>query len=249
MILVTHRVLQSVKDLGLQLRATGLPGSQMISKNRGDWGMGGDGSGKRGDARPTTDEALALDVRRLVRQGLIKPGGAISVPLRWGDDAALLGQVRVGYDGVRRPDELVLDYRLVDGAGSAGRAVHEVLALERTPCPYGGERVWVRCPGCEQRKAVLYLWGERFHCVRCHDLAYASTRQSRLRRLHQHSHLIHARLGAEYLGIASWVVPPPKPRGMHWRTYWRLRRELETVHAEILGLPKGALTRLRRQTG
>jgi hypothetical protein len=120
--------------------------------------MGGYGSGERRDAKPTTGQALRLDVRWLARTGLFQQTGASWRPVHWTTrNGASAGAITVGYCA-QRPEELILRYRLSTVDDAAGTAVREAIQLERTPCHYGGERVWCHCPGCGRRKVVLYGW-------------------------------------------------------------------------------------------
>jgi len=81
--------------------------------------------------------------------------------------------------------------------------------------------------------AVLYA-GQRFACRHCHDLAYESTRQSAPDRGIRKAQNIRERLG----GSANLSLPfPPKPKGMHWRTYYRLEEEAQEAYlGGLLGL-------------
>jgi hypothetical protein len=193
--------------------------------------MGGYGSGHRFFSKATTNHALRLDVRWLARQGLIAPGEGwqyASLPMHWTCGGKPSGSITVRYFP-SRPHELILDYR-TRGAGEADWTdVHEVVTLEWTPCHYGGERVWCRCPGCGSRRAVLYSLRGRFLCVCCNRLAYASTREDRLYQLNRRGEKITDRLGAEREWVLNWIWPPDKPKGMHWRTYDRLRREWQAI--------------------
>ena len=50
----------------------------------------------------------------------------------------------------------------------------KIFKLSRTKCHFGGTRVWVHCPRCQKRMAVLYLrWGY-FACRICQDISYES---------------------------------------------------------------------------
>jgi hypothetical protein len=89
---------------------------------------------------------------------------------------------------------------------------------------YGGKRPWFLCParGCGRRVAVLY-GGGIFACRHCHRLAYQSQREQP----HSRAMIRTTWGGSPSLGESF----PAKPKGMHWRTYERLRLEAERAEA------------------
>lgn len=87
------------------------------------------------------------------------------------------------------------------------------------------------------------LYSEPFYCRACHGLTYQSTRENGPERGLRRAQNIRQQLG----GSADLTAPfPPKPKGMHWRTYERLWREARASEAEYLG---GMLAALERITG
>lgn len=184
--------------------------------------MGGAFSGRR-DGGPCTDEFLRLDVRRLQRDGYLRPG--MSYGWQWGGKRTV--NMRVEADRIR------LTYRARQFGGEWQDMDYPV-RLERTPCNYGGVRVWFRCPviRCGRRAAVLY-GGRIFACRQCHRLGYRCQRESDDDQLARRIGKIRARLGWEpgFLNGRGG-----KPKGLHWRTFWRLRREHDdSVNASLLG--------------
>jgi len=113
-------------------------------------------------------------------------------------------------------NRLVLDYA-TQAPGSAGEPVREAIDLETMPCHYGGERTWFRCPGCRSRRAVLFALGGRFRCRACHRLAYSSTRESAAARSYRRLVVLRSKLGGDYAHPVRTL--PPRPEGMHHRTY------------------------------
>lgn len=208
--------------------------------------MGGYGSGRQW-GKPKTGHALRLDVRWLARKGLFEPGTLAWMPMHWTCNGKPSGDITVRYDA-RRPHELILDYRSRAAGATDWTAVHEAIPLEWTPCHYGGERVWCRCPGCGSRRAVLYSVHGRFRCVPCNRLAYSATREDRLELLNRRGEKITDRLGGESEWVLNWLIPPDKPKGMHWRTYDRLRREWEAVQAGANGVYRAELIRMVERT-
>ena len=100
--------------------------------------------------------------------------------------------------------------------GGEWRDMRERVALETTPCRYGGRRPWFRCPRCGSRRRVLYSVGGVFRCRRCHDLAYTSTREDAQARSARRIAALHTRL--EAAGADLYAIPP-RPAGMRQATY------------------------------
>ena len=74
---------------------------------------------------------------------------------------------------------------------------------------------------CGRRVTKLYSAGRLFACRNCYRLAYASQQESVLHRGLGKSQKIRMRLGGSPNMSEEF---PDKPKGMHWRTYERLRR-------------------------
>jgi len=70
---------------------------------------------------------------------------------------------------------------------------------------------------------VATLWGgEIFACRQCHNLAYDSQNETAHSRALGKVQAIRVKLGGEPAGDF-----PPKPKGMHWRTYRRWRQKAD----------------------
>lgn len=201
--------------------------------------MGGYGSGSHHyyTPRSTVEGRLRLDVRRLHRAGLLAPNTpGTSTWTRNGRETGSIGHAARGEDDEGRATALELRY------SSSGQPTRQSVPLEWTPCHYGGARPWFNCPLCDRRVALLYA-GARFACRHCHDLAYESTRQSAPDRGIRKAQNIRERLG----GSANLSLPfPPKPKGMHWRTYYRLEEEAQEAY---LGGMLGLMAQLDKALG
>ena len=73
---------------------------------------------------------------------------------------------------------------------------------------------------------MLYLAGELFVCRRCYGLAYASQQGAPLFCNLRRSQRIRMRLGGNPHPFEAF---PERPRGMHRRTYLRLREQAEAA--------------------
>ncbi len=206
--------------------------------------MGGVGSGNRYrfDKKTTTEECHSLDVRDLHRKGLLRPG--IRFRSSWSRAGRETGSIR----GFVYRDRVVLSYRHRSGLGGEWKDVKEPVALEWTPCNFGGERPWFICPGvaCGRRVAVLYGPGRYFLCRHCYDLRYESQREDKKDRALRRAQKIRQRLG----GSANMLEPfPERPKGMHHDTYMRLFWEHDKAHREELAGMREWLDKLKRQVG
>ncbi len=184
--------------------------------------MGGPGSGRRGGCDVIADYRR-LDVRQLQRASVLTPGWRCGwCWYRRGEKRAEIN-IEVGDVSIQ------LRYRATDQG--EWKDYDYTVGLVRTGCNYGGERPWFLCPCCGRRVAILY-GGAMFACRVCYGLAYAVQREDDADRLARRADAIRDRLGWEagILNPDGW-----KPRGMHWRTFWRLKAEHDRLKGGALG--------------
>jgi hypothetical protein len=210
--------------------------------------VGGIGSGNwyRLDKKTTTGECHSVDVRYLHRNGLLKPGGRFT--LRWSRADRETGSIGGVVEGTEMPERVILSYRHRRAMGGEWEDVREPVPLSWTACNFGGERPWFICPGagCGRRLAVLYGPRRYFLCRHCYDLVYESQRDNAMYRALHKAQAIRERLG----GSANMTEPfLEKPKGMHWRTYERLRWEHHEADMEQLAGMREWLDRLEKQVG
>ena len=190
--------------------------------------MGGRGSGYwyRWDSKTTTESQKRIDIRWMKKQGYLRPGTAGL--LSWSCRGEKTGSI-----GYRMEfSNMVLNYRYRPHDGE-WEDIEQVISFDWTPCNYGGQRTWFLCPHCNRRVALLYGAGRYFLCRHCYNLTYISKQVQRYERLMRKAQAIRERLG----GNAALSEPfPDKPKGMHWKTYYRLRREAEQASRSSLAL-------------
>lgn len=89
-----------------------------------------------------------------------------------------------------------------------------------TPCHFGGERAWFKCPtfGCNKRTSKLYF-NQSLACRTCHNLSYTSQRATPDDR-----RLLKAEKIRKQLGWVRGIGNPDggKPKGMHWKTFYMI---------------------------
>jgi hypothetical protein len=189
--------------------------------------MGGPGSENRWryGAKSTTDDYRILDVRRLAREGMLRPGywGG----WQWTRDGETVASVQMRAE----QDRVVLVYQHRSGGGEWKDERYPV-RIAHTQCNLGGERPWFICPalGCGRRVAILY-GGGIFACRHCYQLAYASAREDVCDRAARRADKLRARLGWEP-GILNGNGD--KPKWMRWRTFERLVAAHDAVVSESL---------------
>jgi hypothetical protein len=175
--------------------------------------------------RMTCESCTFIDVRRWHREGRLYPGQQFSWSWRRGGEAAGSITVRVETAAV------FLSYRCSSGSGR-WKSIEQRVPIRLTACHFGGVRPWfmcsVYCDGryCGRRAAILYGAGELFACRRCYGLSYASQQQTALYRGIEQARKIRMRLG----GSADLLEPfPVRPKGMHRRTFTRLRARAQAA--------------------
>ena len=191
--------------------------------------MGGIGSGRHFHfgAKDTTSDYHRLSVGRWSRAGILSHGRSFG--WQWESDGATVASIQVAVE-----DQAVrLNYR-TRVHGGAWRDMDYHVSLDRTPCHFGGERVWFLCPAqvCSRRVAYLY-GGAVFVCRHCHNLAYPVQREHAADRAARRASKLYARLGWDG-GIFDPVIA--KPKGMHWQTYHRIVAKADKASAESVGL-------------
>jgi hypothetical protein len=198
--------------------------------------MGGIGSGRRcsNGGKPETGVSMPLDLRMIVRRGLLVPGNRFN--WHWRAN----GQESAGITIVVEDAALVLSYR----RRGIGDVVEQRVYLQSSPCHLGGSREWFTCPRCGKRVAVLYAPNSYFACRQCGGLTYATQNKGAGDRASSKANKIRRRLG--------WLVgvlndTGGKPKGMHWSTYLRLTEEhaaLSHVSFEDIGRRLGIVRRM-----
>jgi hypothetical protein len=118
---------------------------------------------------------------------------------------------------------------------------HQTLEVVQVPSHFGGQRSYFACD-CGRMVEKLYAPGGRpWRCRHCYRLTYA-TRQAapRIR------HLMKAQKVRRLLGGSLSMIDdfPPRPKGMHWKRYERLRRRHDAAEAQFLGMSSALICQL-----
>ncbi len=186
--------------------------------------MGGWGSGRRWTGKDATTDFRSWDIRKTEREGWLEPGRYFIS--KW----YVREEVQSSIEGWSESDHIVVAYRHQYN-GEPWESLKYPIALERTRCHFGGTRAWFLCPGheCGRRVAILYS-GRLFLCRHCRQLSYNSQQESPLFRALSRVQDASIRLGG--MGVAADGVPP-RPKGMHIKTYQRLARQFRWLERDI----------------
>ena len=123
-----------------------------------------------------------------------------------------------------------LNYRSC--SSGSWKSVQQRVPIRLTACHLGGVRPWFVCSVygdgryCGRRAAILYGAGELFACRQCYGLSYASQQERLLWRRLGQARKIRMRLGG---GVDLLEPFPARPKGMHRRTFQRLRAHAEAA--------------------
>ncbi|MBX2997782.1 MAG: hypothetical protein KF893_04675 [Caldilineaceae bacterium] len=165
----------------------------------------------RWDTKPTTEDYLALSINsaRRIFGGLDRLTAGF---MQWHMGKQQIGEIGLTVlpgRGVR------LDYK------HNGEPITELIQLAHTEQRLGGYRAWWLCPACGRRCGVLY-GGRRFLCRLCYRLPYPVQMAGNpmLESIDGRLYRLRRKLKATDRSIVG--APPPRPKGMHWRTYDRL---------------------------
>ena len=175
--------------------------------------MGGPGSGNwyRWNKKTTTDEVKRIDIRYMKKQGLLKPNTAGT--LNWSVRGEPSGSISYSCF----TDYLRLNFKHRDQDG-AWKPIEQHIRFDRTPCHFGGERLWFRCPHCGKRVGLLYAAGKLFLCRHCYQLPYSSQNSGYTDNLIEQKHKLGERIFQHYEFGEGWG----KKKGIHWSTFKRL---------------------------
>ena len=163
------------------------------------------------------DHCLSIDINILNKHKALATGADFSII--WGDTENSVNSaavtVKEGYLEVLH--QYKSDARL-------GACVESIIYLSHTRCNYGSRRPWFLCPSCDGRVAKLYYLEPGFLCRKCSDMPYESQSESRRYRALRKARKIRARLGIDTSLLVPVILPP---KGVHWKTFDRLRKKIE----------------------
>jgi hypothetical protein len=173
--------------------------------------MGGIGSGQwtRWSNQTTVESLNRIDMATLKKMGIVGKVKQGSLEWKRGKDPA----VSIRFKSTE--NSLTLNYNFRSSNTAEWQSVEQRIALEATPCHFGGTRYWFVCTGCGARSRVLFINGKYFLCRDCNKLAYSSQNERAYDRAIRRHNKLKARITDQHGTIQ-------RPKGMHYKTYCRL---------------------------
>ena len=175
--------------------------------------MGGYGSGRR-SKKPKIEECNSIDANQLNRDGCFKNGW--SGTMTWSRNGKKFSSI-----GMRA----TANYLHLGYSSKQYGSVIQPIRIERLPCRFGGSRAYFRCD-CGKRVVKLYGFGRYFQCRHCSGLFHYSKNEGFWdRSLRQRTK--HKLRLSEDASLEAYEMP--KPKGMWWKTYYRLQRAAQAA--------------------
>lgn len=189
--------------------------------------MGGIGSGARRSTHiGNVEEMLALDIRKLGRLGVVRPGECTCDTVHWsiGGLSTASARLRIDLSDIERGGVMTIS------GDMPGGAITQHVAIELMPSPFGGHRCYFICPVTTRRCEVIYYAGGRFGSREAQKLSYAVQGMNEVSRARRKAAKLRSRLcGSD---------GQPRPRGRNRiDTVRRLRMvnfEVKTLYLDRL---------------
>ncbi len=114
------------------------------------------------------------------------------------------------------------------------KKLRDKIQVQKTPCRFGGERVWWICPGegCGRKVTRLYRVNGALLCRKCHNLAYRSQLQQNPARMMDKVKRLRAQLGDSSAKLFNPITA--KPAHMKQQTYDKIAAEIMQTEVRIL---------------
>lgn len=178
--------------------------------------MGGIGSGARRSTHiGNVEQMLALDIRKLRRQGVVRAGEYNCDTVHWsiGGLSASSARLRIDLSDIERGGVMEVTGDMRDGS------IKQHVAIEMVQSPFGGYRCYFICPISGHRCEVIYYARGRFGSRKAQRLSYAVQGMNELSRARRKAAKLRSRLrGSEN---------QPRPRGRNRIDTVRLLRDAE----------------------
>lgn len=100
-------------------------------------------------------------------------------------------------------------------------SVDKTIRISTTDCNYGGKRKWFLCD-CGRQVGRLFFQRQDVACRHCFNLAYPTQNEDEIERAWTRIYKLEARLKDDRY----------RPKGMHRKTFWRLKERLSEEYCQ-----------------
>jgi len=133
------------------------------------------------------------------------------------------------------PEKLIVGYTIKQD--NKQEEICDTFYFESISHNYGGpDRLYFLCPFCNKRIRFLYLHQLHFKCRTCAKLNYYSQQVTKgtVALAYRMERIIktHFKIDVNMAPMDLHVFTPPRPKGMHKKTYYKLLLELRDVQEE-----------------
>ena len=200
--------------------------------------MGGHRRGAGTLRNSTVEASKRLRASSITRAAPIASGRPIRCKTEWrdGHTGAVSGAASLDVITGDGTGKILVRLALADGAGRLCPAGEQMVELVASPQPRGGLRWRFLCPRTGEPCDVLLCppGASSFAGRKAWRLSYLSQRRSLRDRPLERARAIRTALGDK---TGNMSLPfPPKPLGMWWRTYHRIRAKAAKAEAASLGI-------------
>ena len=172
----------------------------------------GRGQYHRCNAKISTADLLCVRLAAFKKRKCLTPGR--SHLWQWSRDGETIASVRFTV-----ADSFISFEYIIKNNADNPLTVNRIIPLTLTPCNFGGHRKWFCC-GCGRKVATIFICGQYVACRRCFNAAYPSQREDAIDRQRRKIDKLEAKLkDGRY-----------KPKGMHWKTFTRIKNEWMRAH-------------------
>lgn len=171
----------------------------------------GRGNYYRHNAKRTTADYLSIKISDMKRYKALSLGRHF---WSWKRNGEKTGSVSF----VVAEDRVTFQYSTKDHDGNA-ICVDKAIRITTTDCNYGGRRKWFLC-GCGRRVARLFIRRQHVACRDCFNLAYPTQNGDGIDKAWARISTLEARLKDDHY----------RPKGMHWKTFLRIKARLSEAH-------------------
>ena len=148
-------------------------------------------------------------------------------------------------------DRLIISYTITKA--DTKENINDAYYFEFVENNYGGDRVYFVCPYCQKRARFLYLKTKHFGCRDCAGLNYRSQQATKGHDLAAHKLIkfIYTKFKVtdDLTPMIAADYRPERPKGMHVKTYIKLKAELIELQREYNRQYNISAERIIKQAG